>query len=589
MTPLCDASDVRAHVGVVRSALDATVVGQPAAKLALVLGWLARVHVLLEGPPGCGKSALAATLASVAGERSASLAGAELLGLGSRLRRIRDASGERVALERAPLSLAPLLVIDDVEHVPAELASRLLAQLDRDAESWWIGTRASREARDVAAPVQLLSERFPLRVRMRGLIDAGCEAQLRAWIERPVPALVEARAALAPDCADRLRASVARLEIPADVLEDASRWLAAFDARRPPDARLVRVLPRLLRAHAALRGADRVGPADWIGLSRVLSPDGEALAADVATSDGDGMPSLATPSGVASETCGTGAGLASGAALALPEPRERALDPSRAPSLSREDDVVESLVAALTGRWERGRSERRADPGGAPRRRRPLRDFSESLDADAAELWAYVDAQRAERPSVLERERRGASPALLILRDVSASMQGPGARWSLRLVRALIEAARAQRLRVGYLEFNHVAERYAWRGRFAHRAYAPLLARAEDARCAGRTSYQAALAAVLDARMPRAECDVVMISDGVPVVGDPAVRRERRLVRRRGWKLHTVFVGLPPVPHVLRELARETDGLAFCVAPRPRRDASRAAGFGLQPLAKESR
>jgi hypothetical protein len=150
-------------------------------------------------------------------------------------------------------------------------------------------------------------------------------------------------------------------------------------------------------------------------------------------------------------------------------------------------------------------------------------------------------------------------------------MQGPGARWSLRLVRALLDAARAERLRVGYLEFHHAAERFLLRGQFVHRAYAALAARAAQAVCTGRTSYQAALGAALSARLPRGSCDVVMISDGVPVVGDPTVQSERRRARRRGWKLHTVFVGLPPVPPVLVELARETDGLAFCVAPTPSR------------------
>jgi hypothetical protein len=156
-------------------------------------------------------------------------------------------------------------------------------------------------------------------------------------------------------------------------------------------------------------------------------------------------------------------------------------------------------------------------------------------------------------------------------------------------VRALLDAARAERLRVGYLEFNHVAERFTLHGRFVHRAYAALAARAAQAVCTGRTSYQAALGAALAARLPRGACDVVMISDGIPVVGDPAVRSERQLALVRGWKLHTVFVGLPPVPPVLIELARETRGLSFCVAAAPSRDGVATVHWSLQSVGGHGR
>jgi len=52
----------------------------------------------------------------------------------------------------------------------------------------------------------------------------------------------------------------------------------------------------------------------------------------------------------------------------------------------------------------------------------------------------------------------------------------------------------------------------------------------------------------------------VLLTDGVPVLGDPAVRRERALARELGVKVHTIFLGLGECPEVLDEISRETDG-----------------------------
>ena len=551
----------------VRDALDAAVVGHRDAKTALLLGWLARAHVLLEGPPGCGKSALATALAAAVGEPSAR----EWHAVGSTLQRERHGDGERIRVRRESVAYPEVLVLDDVDCSEGAGGPQLRAALEREDAPFVVATRAA--STEPSPAVQALLERFAIRVRMRGLIDAWREGELRALIARTLSAGAAAR--VMPPDARALRARVARIPIPEAVLDAASRGLAALAGDG-----LARAFPRLLRAHALLRGADRVDASDLGALMALLSPASDLSEKQDSTSRHSTLAAGASP-GAARET--TGAGEAAGRSDALPgAARDRELPPGALPTAAPEASSVDMLVSALAGRWGLGRGERHPDAGGAPRRRRPLRDLSESVDADPAELLAYLDAESGERPAVLQRERRGATPALLILRDVSASMQGPGARWSLRLVQALVAAARAERLRVGYVEFNHVAERFTLRGRFVHRAYAALAARAAQAGCAGRTSYQAALRAALEARLPRAACDVVMISDGVPVVGDPTVQRERRLARRRGWRLHTVFVGLPPVPSILVELARETRGLAFCVAPAPRRELATAPHWSLQ-------
>jgi hypothetical protein len=57
-----------------------------------------------------------------------------------------------------------------------------------------------------------------------------------------------------------------------------------------------------------------------------------------------------------------------------------------------------------------------------------------------------------------------------------------------------------------------------------------------------------------------------MLSDGVPVVGDPHVARERALAEELGAHIHTVFLGAEATPPLLVELADETGGLCFRVA-----------------------
>jgi uncharacterized protein with von Willebrand factor type A (vWA) domain len=60
---------------------------------------------------------------------------------------------------------------------------------------------------------------------------------------------------------------------------------------------------------------------------------------------------------------------------------------------------------------------------------------------------------------------------------------------------------------------------------------------------------------------------VVLLTDGVPVLGDPTVGRERRLARERGVRVHTVYMGAGATPEVLRTIARETRGACFRAAP----------------------
>jgi uncharacterized protein with von Willebrand factor type A (vWA) domain len=126
-------------------------------------------------------------------------------------------------------------------------------------------------------------------------------------------------------------------------------------------------------------------------------------------------------------------------------------------------------------------------------------------------------------------------------------------------------------MRLGYVEFNHEAERFEAGGAFFHRRYRRLLALASRRRAEGRTNYEAPLRSALHElrRSAGRERHVVMLTDGVPVLGDPLVRRERALARELGVKVHTVFLGLGECPEVLDEISRETDGHGFAVRPQP--------------------
>ena len=226
---------------------------------------------------------------------------------------------------------------------------------------------------------------------------------------------------------------------------------------------------------------------------------------------------------------------------------------------------VSRLVRALAGRIDRAKAERAADPGGAPRRRAPLRRLDDALDADAAELSLWTGAAWPGAPALLRRERRSEGGALALLRDVSASMEGARTRLAADVIAGVVRAAAKRRMRVGYVEFHHDAEPLLVDGLLFHRRTRALLERARLARAEGRTSYEAPLRVALEAlrALGQRGGHVVLLTDGVPVVGDARVLRERALARELGARIHTVFLGSEELPALLLELASETGGVCF--------------------------
>jgi Mg-chelatase subunit ChlD len=342
-----------------------------------------------------------------------------------------------------------------------------------------------------------------------------------------------------------------------------------------------------MRAHALLRGVARVQPEDVRALRYMLArrvpealePEiGALLEEAIRETECDASAIGARPAAAADRTGAAAGPGGSEPRHTLPveslEARNVSLAAVTPLASARGGDAsaeVDALLRALAGRLERGAIERGDDAGGSPRSFRRMRRLDEILDADPVDAQLWIEGRQPSGARVYRRERRNAGGAIAVLRDVSASMEGRLARSAGHVVAGLVRVAARRRMRLGYVEFNHEAERFASGGAFFHRRYRRALALARRDRAEGRTNYEAPLRTALGELRGCAGRDrhVVLLSDGVPVLGDPNVRNERALARRLGVKVHTVFLGLGECPAVLDEISRETGGLRFAARTGP--------------------
>ena len=584
-----------------RAALDAVVHGQDDAKTALVLALVAREHAYLEGPPGCGKSSLARALARASGARAAELAfhrdasAAELVG-DVRLRREARGAGERISLEHAPgpSAEAEVLVLDDVSRAPGEALGALLPWLGERRLAGRVvpletavatsGPPDLESYADPLEPTQL--DRFALQVRLHGLLGARRFAAARALLD--LEPLAAAPIALDTEMRHSLQRRAARLEFEpaarAALLRAVERLARAAGAETAllSDRAFARAAPAVLRAHALWRGAPRVQAEDVRALRfmlarrvpEALEPElGALLEEALAEAAGEGATPGARPAAADRAGPAPGGGAADAAVpVESLESRSAALErvaPLASARGASDGASVAALVAAFEGRLERGAVERGDDAGGSPRSFRRLRRLDELADADPVEAQLFAEGRSPAGARVYRRERRNAGGSLAVLRDVSASMEGRLARWAGEVVAGLVRVGARRRMRLGYVEFNHEAERFSSGGAFLHRRYRRVLALAARRRAEGRTNYEAPLRTALGelAKSAGRERHIVLLSDGVPVLGDPSVRHERALARRLGVRVHTVFVGSGECPAVLDEISRETAGLRFEARP----------------------
>ena len=584
-------------IAALRAALDAALVGQEDAKTGLLLALLAREHAYLEGSAGSGKSLLAETFARASGANCASLAfhrdtrDWDLFG-DAVLCRSPLQRGERLVRERVPgpLLRAEFAVLDDLSRVPAQALGPLMGILSQRRFEGRALPLESAVATALAPGLEAYAEPlarsaldpFAIQIRMCGLLYEGrWEDARRALAHQAGP---PGSAVLDRDTRRSLQERASGTPIPSATLDHFMVLLARLRAlvlRESQgllsDRSFGRMALGLCRAHATLRGASQVEPEDLRALRYMLArriPEAARTGFEARLEE----MVEETPRSAGSVAAGAGAGWgAAGEASrgALPVAGEGVRSESlewlsaAAPSARTGAAEVDRILRALEGHFERGRVDSVEDPGGAPRSYRSLRGLEEIFDADPVDVVAYIDAAHPGLPRAYRRERRRAGGSLAILRDISASMEGRLSRWAGEVVAGLTRSAARGRMRLGYVEFNHEARRYHENHRFFHRRYAALRTLAAVARAEGRTNYEAPLRVALQAFRERVDSNhhIVFLTDGLPVLGDPAVRRERALARRLGVKVHSVFLGLGDFPAVLDEISRETGGLCFQARP----------------------
>lgn len=606
-----------------RTALGRVLVGQADAATGLTLALLAKQHAYLEGPPGCGKSELAAALAALSGACTHTLVfhrdirETDLLG-DVLLSRHRYRGHERLRRELipGPLLQAEIALLEDLPRSPGEALGPLLRIL---AERHALGQPLPLESavatgplEQVEAPIDPLEpgqlDRFAVQLRMTGLLTGELFDEAAVLLEREAAressragvrsaaggAHAPAAASAAPGSAvmntttrKAAQRAAAALQVEPRTIDAYHRLLdrlrqrsadeTASGDRLMSDRSFSSAALRLVRAHAFLRGAPAAAPRDLHAIRYMVAhrlPDEVQEDFDHILEELLGDPPNVTMTETGAQMPGAQSqGDDDGDAAAAATPAsdswidDRADVPAPPTLFGRPPPPaqVDPLLRALIGRIERGRIDPDTDPGGQPRGYRPLRDLDELIDADVIEALLFTEGRLPGAPRTFERKRRSAGGAVAVLRDISASMAGRLTVWSSQVVLGILRVAARRRMRVGYVEFHHRALPHQVGGRLLHRSYSRLAEQAGQAKAVGQTNYEAPLRTALEGLRGGSGRNrhIVLLTDGLPIIGDTSVRRERQLARRLGVALHTVFLGNGDCPPVLDDISAETAGLRF--------------------------
>ena len=230
---------------------------------------------------------------------------------------------------------------------------------------------------------------------------------------------------------------------------------------------------------------------------------------------------------------------------------------------------MEFLMEKIRGRLEKNQAESEVHPGGSPRTFKRMKTFEEFMDADPAETSIWMDSVHPNLPRAFHRKKKHMGGKVVIVRDVSQSMEGRYARWTSSVVTKLVELVRRKRMRIGYIEFNHVSLKYDHDGRFSTRDYDAIISKAANVSCSGVTNYQYPLRDALQEfkRGNTRNKHILFLTDGEPTQGDWLVREERKQAKALGVSVHTVFIGTTECPEILDILSYETDGSQFLATP----------------------
>ena len=233
---------------------------------------------------------------------------------------------------------------------------------------------------------------------------------------------------------------------------------------------------------------------------------------------------------------------------------------------------LDVLLDKIRGRLERNQADSEVHPGGSPRTYRRMKTFEEFMDTDPAETAIWMHRVNPTLPRAFHRKKKNTGGKVVIIRDVSQSMEGRYARWTSSVVTRMVDMVRKKRMRIGYIEFNHVSRKYAHDGRFFTRDYEKIVEKASNVSCSGVTNYQYPLRDAL-AELKRgggANKHILFLTDGEPTQGDWLVREERKQAKAQGVSIHTLFIGTTECPEILDILSAETDGSQFLATPDER-------------------
>ena len=608
----------------IRSTLDQYVVGHDDVKEAILLGLIAREHIYLEGPPGTAKTMLAELTSEAADlqfyfyqlHRDTRLA--ELVG-DTVIFRERDTSGGEVIRQmnrKGGILTAEICVLDDISRSPGEALNVLL--------------RVLNERKFGGEPIPLLTaiatgnptkddyynepldpanlDRFTIQMRTLGLL------QQNSWQHAAKVIDLYADKQRAPEVAEQVDRTVLnkaygilpKVDLTAEVKQLLLDFLSVLlndyglnDSNSLLTDRtfLVKAV-KILKAKAILEGRDRCVPEDLFVLKylttfripeelhnriediindllrkkKVAPEEAEEIeqtsqAQSEESTEGEPRTDYTTQEATVDHRKQQ---------LELGDMMQQTLSPNADQdgdnselNLDRESiENIEVLLKVLKGRIERNQAEKVPHRGGQPRKWRRLSTFDDLDDTDPVESSIWYDHLNPQLPRMLLRERFDRGGELAILRDISSSMAGVYSKWASSVILRLIEMARRKRMRVGYIEFNHLSTKYQLEGKFFARDYQKVSHRALNLHCSGCTNYQNSLEdALLEfKRLGPGNQHILFLTDGVPTQGDWEVKAEREMAKDLGVAIHTIFIGKNKCPRILEMISEETSGAQFQAA-----------------------
>ena len=609
----------------IRGEMDRYVVGHDDVKEAILLGLIAREHIYLEGPPGTAKTMLA-EITSEAAElqfffyqlhRDTRLA--ELVG-DTMIFRERDASGGELIRQmnrKGGILTAEICVLDDISRAPGEALNILLRVLNErkyggeripllTAIATGNPTKDDSYYNEPLDPANL--DRFTIQMRTLGLL------QRNHWEHAARVVDLYANNLFGPDVEqkvnrlvlDNANALLPKVDLTAAVKQLLLEFLNVLlndygltdkNSLLTDRTFLVKAV-KILKSKAVLEGRDHCVPEDLFVLkylttfripeelhNRIEDIINELLRKKkLAPEEGEDVEQMSQPQAEERTEGQPRTDYTSQEAtvdhrkqqLELGDMMQQTLSPnadddgdSTELNLDRESiENIEVLLKVLKGRMERNKAEKVPHRGGQPRKWRRLVTFDDIDDTDPVESSIWYDNVNPQLPRMLLRERFDRGGELAILRDISSSMAGVYSKWASSLILRMVELAKKKRMRVGYIEFNHLSTKYQVEGKFFVRDYEKMSRRALNLHCSGCTNYQNSLEDALQEfqRLGRGNQHILFLTDGVPTQGDWEVKAERDLAQELGVAIHTIFIGKNKCPRILEIISEETQGTQFQAA-----------------------